>query len=85
MSSDPTVDPDMARSIEHAKHELESMIDLNPQIMLLISRDGTIRRANRALQELVGVDDIRDVLGQELSSVFRCPEPDFFTDLIEQT
>ena len=36
-----------------AKQELEHMIDLNPQGMALLDRSGIVRRANRALLELL--------------------------------
>ena len=52
--SDPkSVSPDLLnRTIERAKQELERMIDLNPQVMLLVTRNGGIVRANKALLDL---------------------------------
>lgn len=56
--------------IEKAKRELEQMIDLNPQVMLLVDRDGRITRANKALLELLGLHDYPSVLGKQLEEVF---------------
>ena len=45
------------RTIERAKQELEHMIDLNPQIMLLVNRSGVVVRTNKALLDLLlGLD-----------------------------
>lgn len=58
--------------IEKAKHELEQMIDLNPQVMLLVNRDGRITRANKALLALLGLPGYPAVLGKQLEDVFPC-------------
>ncbi len=61
---------DLSRTIECAKQQLEQMIDLNPQIMLLIDNKGTIRRANSALLKLMGLSGFNTVLGRTLQDVF---------------
>ena len=61
---------DLSRTIECAKQQLEQMIDLNPQIMLLVDNKATIRRANTALLKLLGLSGFSKVLGRSLSDVF---------------
>lgn len=56
--------------IEKAKRELEHMIDLNPQVMLLMGHDGRITRANRALLDLMGLTGYPSVLGKRLEDLF---------------
>jgi len=71
--SAPSVEP--AAPIARAKHELEQMIDLNPQVMLLVERNGTVVRANRALLAFGGHAGFDDILGHPLDAVFRLEEP----------
>ena len=61
---------DMPVRIERAKKELERMIDLNPAVMLLVDRAGTIVRANRALLSLLGAGAFSDILGHPFSEIF---------------
>lgn len=70
------------RMIERAKQELEHMIDLNPQVMLLVDHAGKAVRANRALLELLGQPDFRKILGRNLNNLFPCEDKDFFTSLL---
>jgi len=72
----------LAQTIEHAKQELQHMIDMNPQVMLLVDDTGTIMRTNRALLDLLGVTDFQEVLGKRLDDVFRCKDSEFFTRLL---
>lgn len=67
--------PNLQQQIEKAKQELEQMIDLQPQVMLLIDTDGKIARANRACLRLLGVPDFRTVLGKNLADLFPCKDP----------
>ncbi|MBN2301924.1 MAG: HD domain-containing protein [Lentisphaerae bacterium] len=60
------------RTIERAKQELENMIDLNPQIMLLVDRNGTVVRANKALLNLLSFSSFNLVLGKTLDELFSC-------------
>lgn len=66
--------------IERAKRELEQMIDLNPQVMLLVDGEGRITRANRALLHLLGLSGYPAVLGKRLEDVF--PGNDGLTGLL---
>jgi putative nucleotidyltransferase with HDIG domain len=70
------------RTIERAKQELERMIDLNPQVMLLVNRNGEIVRANKALLNLVRHDDYRKILGKRLDNLFRTRDAVFFNHLL---
>lgn len=73
----------VSSAIERAKQELEHMIDLNPQIMMLVERSGRITRANAALLRLVGVDDFAAVLNKNIRQLFPCKEADFFDQLLK--
>ena len=46
------------------------MIDLNPQVMLLVDGKGDIARANKALLDLMGLESFEDVLQRPLDDVF---------------
>ncbi|MEI6971985.1 MAG: HD domain-containing phosphohydrolase [bacterium] len=56
--------------ITRAKRELEQMIDLNPQVLLLVDRDGRISRANKALLSLLGFSGYPEVLGKRFADIF---------------
>ncbi len=60
--------------IEKAKSELEHMLDLNPQVMMLVDREGRILRANRALLSLLGEENFGSVLGRFVTEIFHCRE-----------
>lgn len=62
----------LQQTIEKAKQELEQMIDLQPQIMLLMDASGHVSRANRACLNLLGITDFRAVLGKRLPDLFAC-------------
>ena len=68
--------------IRNAKSELEHMIDLNPQIMLLLDRAGVVVRANRALLELLGPPDFRGILGRRIGEIFPADAVDLFDSLL---
>lgn len=72
----------LAQTIEHAKQELEHMIDMNPQIMLLVDDSGTIMRANRPLLNILDVSNFQAVLNKRLDDIFRCKDSEFFTRLL---
>ncbi|MBA4387476.1 MAG: hypothetical protein C0404_05805 [Verrucomicrobia bacterium] len=73
------------RAIERAKLELENMIDLNPQVMMLVDKNGVITRANSALINLLGLGGYAEVLGKRLSSLFSCDDSAFFDQLLHAT
>lgn len=75
------LNPDIARKIEQAKNQLESMIDLAPQIMLLVDSDGSILRANKAVLQFLGDSNFNKILGKNISELFGC-SPAFFKDLL---
>jgi nitrogen-specific signal transduction histidine kinase len=79
-----TGNPDLAAIIERAKHELEQMIDLNPQIMLLLDAGGTILRSNKALLEMMGETSFFGVLGKNVSDIMDCGDPKFFSRLLDE-
>jgi putative nucleotidyltransferase with HDIG domain len=80
---DMSSDVDINRKIERAKHELEHMIDLNPSIMLLVDDSGTIIRANKALLQLLALDDFTNILNRKLDEVFSCEDSCFFAGLVK--
>lgn len=77
-----TASPDLAAIIERAKRELEQMIDLNPQIMLLLASDGTILRSNKALLEMMGEESFFGVLGKNVADILDCGDARFFSRLL---
>jgi len=84
-TSDKPGNPDTSalhKTIERAKQELEHMIDLNPQVMLLVDNNGKVVRANKALLELLGLPDFKKVLGRNLTAIFPCEEKNFFSNLL---
>ncbi|MDD4869726.1 MAG: HD domain-containing protein [Kiritimatiellae bacterium] len=85
MKKETTGQPDtnvINRTIERAKQELEHMIDLNPQVMLLVDQTGKVVRANRALLELLGLPDFKKILGKGLNDLFPCEDKAFFLNLL---
>ena len=65
-----------------AKQELEHMIDLNPQGMALLDRSGIVRRANRALLELLDLRSFKDVLDRNIASLFPAVDSEIFRELL---
>ncbi len=79
--SSDLINPDIAHKIENAKNQLERMIDLTPQIMLLVDSEGAIVRANKPTLEFLKTKDFTDVLGKHISKLFCC-NPAFFDELL---
>jgi len=75
-------DADVARAVHRAKIELEQMIDLTPQVMLLVDGSGSITRANLAFLRLVGTSDFREALGRKITDYFEVKDKDFFLELL---
>lgn len=73
---------DQAVAIEKAKHELEQMIDMCPQIMLLVDAGGKVLRTNRALLDMLGKTGYAEVLGQSVSHLFDCGDTSLFDQLV---
>lgn len=73
---------DLSGAIARAKSELEQMVDLNPQVMLLVDNQGRIVRANRAVLDLSGAESFSALLGQAMEDVFRTGEAGFFSELL---
>jgi len=61
--------PSLSDKIEHAKRELERMIDLHPQGMLLVDRGGIVRRANRAMLNLLGREKFHLILDRPMDEL----------------
>lgn len=72
----------MCRRVEMAKRELERMVDLLPQGIMLINRDGVVLRVNRALLSLAGVADFKDILGHNCRDLFPASVPRLDTNRI---
>lgn len=75
---------DLGRTIEQAKQQLEHMIDLNPQVMLLVDRRGRVVRANRALLSLLGIRSFQQVLKRPVGELFPCQDTQFLQQTIGQ-
>jgi PAS domain S-box-containing protein len=74
---------DLDAKIRRAKTELEQMVDLNPQGMMLVSRDGTIERVNRALIDLLGRRKFTGVLGKSIEELLPSRDADFWPKLLK--
>lgn len=75
-------DADIARAVHRAKMELEQMIDLTPQVMLLVDGEGSVTRANLAFLRLSGTSEFQAVLGKKLADIFDVSEESFFDELL---
>ncbi len=73
------------QAIKQAKHQLEQMIDLTPQVMLLVDRGGMIVRSNAALLQLLDVSTFDRVLRKQLSEVFLTQDGVFASLLEDQS
>jgi hypothetical protein len=60
-----------ARLIEQAKRELQRMIDINPDVMMLVDGEATVLRANRALLEMLSLSDFSSVVGRKAGELLR--------------
>lgn len=78
----PVFNDDVAGKIVNAKQQLERMIDLTPQIMLLVDSQGVILRANKATLEFLGLADFTDVLGARIYDLFKCGAQDIWSRLL---
>lgn len=67
-SSDPLRDHERHAAIEKAKREWESTVDALTSLVCLISPDGTILRANRAVEHL-GLGSVIGVIGKRAHAV----------------
>lgn len=76
---------DINRKIQKAKLELEQMIDLNPSVMLLADNAGIAVRANRALINMLELDDYSTVLGRKIEEIFPSKDKSFFPTLLQNT
>ncbi len=56
--------------LELAKKQLEQMIDLNPDIIMLIDNSGRIMRVNKAFMIFAGSSDYKSVLGHNVTEIF---------------
>lgn len=70
--------------IEKAKRELEHMMDLNPQVMLLLDHEGTVVRANRAMLNFLGLPSFRELLNQPLLSLLHTDDEAALADFLQQ-
>ncbi len=68
--------------IERAKNELEEMIDLNPQIILLVDKQGRIVRANKATLEFLGITEFAEILSKDVQSILRIQDTEALSALL---
>lgn len=79
----PEPSGELSEVITRAKQELEEMIDLTPVTMVLVDKDGTVVRANRALLRLLGSMGFPEVLGRRLRDLFPAEEEGFFAGMLD--
>lgn len=75
--------PDLAKIIERAKNQLEHMMDLAPQLMMLVDSRGVVMRVNKALLMFGGFSAFTQVLGQKLDKVLPCDTDGFYDALLK--
>ncbi len=68
---------EVIRAIHNAKLQLEHMVDLAPQVMLLVNRKGEIIRANLAFLKLIGSSDFKIIIGQDISAFLNFKDNSF--------
>lgn len=80
------IDPEteVTGQIARAKNELEEMIDLNPQIIMLLDKHGRIVRANRATLEFFNIPDFSQILYKDLQSILIGADPNTLKSLLSQ-
>ena len=78
----PRTQEEINEAIARARDELTHMIDLNPQVMLLVDPSNTVLRANKALVELLGLAHYNDALQRPLAELFPCEDTEFFDRLM---
>jgi HD-GYP domain-containing protein (c-di-GMP phosphodiesterase class II) len=67
--------------IEHAKHQLEQMIDLAPQIMLLVESGGKVVRANKAALSFLNLDSFNEILGRRITDILQFSHQELLSSL----
>lgn len=72
----------VVRAIHNAKLQLEQMVDLAPQVMLLINKDGVVIRANLAFLKLLGTSDFNSVLNRKMVDFFKFNDTDFLDTIL---
>jgi len=77
-------DRDLATVLQRAKEQLQQMIDMHPQVLLLMRDDGTVARTNRALLDLAGLTDFREALGRRLGEIFPAGDKAFFDRMLRK-
>lgn len=70
--------------IARAKNELEEMIDLNPQVIMLLDEHGRIARANKATLDFFKIADYSEILYKDLKMLLPGSSEKILTDLLEQ-
>lgn len=73
---------DVVQAIHNAKLQLEHMVDLAPQVMLLITKNGIIERANLAFLKMLGTSDFNSVINRKISSFFKFEDSTFLESLL---
>lgn len=81
-NKDINTSDEVVRAIHNAKLQLEHMVDLVPQVMLLINTDGIIVRANLAFLKLLGTSDFNSVLRKPLVDFFTFEDADFLKTIL---
>jgi len=72
---------DVYRKVEHAKKEWDRTMDCVEDLLVLLDKDGRIKRTNRAFAEVVG-KELRRLSGQEIRILLFDIDLDFTGDVI---
>ena len=73
---------EVVQAIHNAKLQLEHMVDLAPQVMLLINQQGSIVRANLAFLKLLGSSDFKSIVNEKLSDFLKFKDSSFEEKLL---
>jgi len=73
---------DIEIRIEKAKNELEEMIDLNPEVIMLLDKYGRVVRANRAALDFFEIEDFSLILYKELKELITSSSPEMINSLL---
>lgn len=75
---------DIETRIERAKNELEEMIDLNPEVIMLLDKHGRVVRANRAALDFFEIQDFSLILYKELKDLITSSSPEMIKSLLNR-
>jgi transcriptional regulator with PAS, ATPase and Fis domain len=75
---------DVERVIEQAKHELQRMIDLSPDVLVMVDAGGTVQRTNRTLLQLLALPDYSRAVGRNMGDLFAFEDRGVLTRILRE-